>query len=377
MSDYYELLEVAKDASAQEIKKAYRKLAVKYHPDKNKGDKAAEEKFKEISEAYQVLSDDDKRAAYDRMGHQAYTSGGMGGMGGGGFRGGQDPFDVFREVFGGGGGGIFEQFFGGGGSRSRRSANDPVRGDDLRFDLEITLEEAFAGVEKTIKYNRLKRCDTCKGTGAKEGTKKSTCKKCGGSGSVTMSNGFMHFSQTCPDCGGSGTKVDNPCPNCNASGLERERVTETIKVPAGVDSGTRLRKTASGSAGKNGGEYGDLYVIIYLKDHDIFEREGRDLHCEIPIQFTLAALGGKVEVKTLSGKAMLNVPAGTATDTVFRIKGQGMPVLNSTTVGDLYVRVRIEVPTKLTSKQRKALEEYAKECGETPQEKGGFFKDLF
>lgn len=378
--DYYEILGVAKDATAQDIKKAYRKLALKYHPDKNPGNKEAEEKFKQVSEAYQVLSDEDKRAAYDRMGHEAYTSGAMGG-GFSGAHGGayQDPFDLFREMFGGGassgGGGIFDQFFGGGFS-SGRASNEPVAGDDLRFDLEITLQEAVSGVEKTVKYNRLVHCKTCNGTGAEPGSEKKTCPTCKGRGQVTSSNGFMRFTQTCPKCGGTGKIIEKPCKDCGGTGLVRERLEEKIKVPAGVGTGTRLRKTGAGNAGPDGGPCGDLYIVIHVAEDSFFERQGSDLYCEIPIKFTLACMGGKIEVKTVRGKAVLNIPAGTQTDTVFRIKEQGMPVLNSTQVGDQYVKVVVEVPKKLTSEQRKALEAFAKTCGDDVP-KGGFFKNMF
>jgi len=365
MSDYYELLGLSKSATAQEIKKAYRKLAVQYHPDKNQGNKEAEEQFKKISEAYQVLSDEDKRAAYDRMGHAAFTQGAYSGAsssGGGGYY--QDPFDVFREAFGGAGGGIFEQFFGGGGS-SHGYDRGPQSGEDLRFNLEITLEEAASGIEKTVKYNRMAHCEKCKGTGAEKGSSKKVCPVCKGRGTVSGSNGFIRFSQPCGKCGGSGSIIENPCKECSGTGLTRARVEEKIKIPAGSDTGTRLRKTGGGNAGQEGGDYGDLYVVVYVSKHDFFERQGKDLYCEIPIKFTLATLGGKIEVRTLTGKAILNIPAGTQPETVFRIKGQGMPILHKTDSGDQYVKVSIEVPKKLSSTQRKHLEEFAKSCGES------------
>lgn len=367
--DYYKLLGVPRDASLQDIKKAYRQLAMKYHPDKNPGDKAAEEKFKEIAEAYEVLGNEEKRAAYDRFGHGAFQQGGMGAGGrGGGFH---DPFDVFREVFsGGGGGGIFEEFlrstgaFGGMGGGSSRSSG-AHRGSDLRYDIEITLEEAAAGIEREIEYRHEKVCGHCHGQGAEPGTKKTKCKTCGGAGQVVSSNGFFSVRQTCPTCYGSGVTFEKPCSQCAGNG----RVTGTskmkIKIPAGVDTGSQLRSIGHGDAGVQGGQAGDLYVLIHIKNHDFFDREGDNLHCTMPIKFTLAALGGSIEVPTLEGKASLKIPEGTQTGTVFRLRGHGMPHLRyKGQRGDQLVRVEVMVPKDLTSEQRRLLEEFAVACGD-------------
>lgn len=370
-ADYYELLGISRDASADEIKKAYRKMAVKYHPDKNPGDAAAEEKFKEISEAYEVLKDADKRAAYDRYGHAAFQQGAGGRGAGGGFH---DPFDIFREVFGGAGGGagggIFEGMFGGGGGR----ASGPQQGDDLRYDLEITLEEAASGIEKEIRYRRHVHCHVCNGSGAAEGSKRVTCKTCNGAGQVISSRGFFQVRQTCPTCHGAGTTVEKPCTNCNGSGLEVKESTVKVKVPPGVDTGTRLRSRDGGEAGSQGGPYGDLIIFLHVKPHEVFDRQGDDLFCVIPIRFTLAALGGTIEVPTLQGRASLKIPAGTQGSTTFRLRGKGMPHLRGGGNGDQLVRVEIEVPKKLNAKEKEALEKYAEACGDdNGSSEGGFF----
>lgn len=360
-TDYYELLGVNRDATAEEMKKAYRKLAVKYHPDKNPGDAAAEAKFKEISEAYDILKDPDKRAAYDRYGHAAFQGGGMGPRGGagGGF---SDPFDIFREVFGGGragGGGIFDEFFGGGGGGMAGQ-----EGSDLRYDLEISLEEAANGVEKEIRYRRAVSCDRCDGSGAEPGSRRVKCPTCGGAGQVTSNRGFISFRQVCPTCSGAGSIIENKCKKCGGEG----RVTDTsklkVKIPAGVDSGSRLRSAGKGEAGLQGAPSGDLYIVLHVKEHDVFERHGDDLFCEIPIKFTLATLGGTLSVPTLNGKGTLKIPSGTQSGTVFRMRGQGMPNLRSGQKGDQLIKVVIEVPRKLTAEQRKALEEFAELSGD-------------
>ena len=360
-TDYYELLGVGRDATAEELKKAYRKLAVKYHPDKNPGDASAEAKFKEISEAYEILKDADKRAAYDRFGHAAFQGGGVGPRpgSGGGFT---DPFDIFREVFGGGrsgGGGIFDEFFGGG-----VSASASHEGADLRYDLEITLEEAANGVEKEIRYRRAVACDHCHGDGAEPGSRKVKCPTCGGSGQVSSTRGFISFRQVCPSCGGTGVVIENKCKKCGGEG----RVTETsklkVKIPAGVDSGSRLRSAGKGEAGLHGAPAGDLYIVLHVKEHDVFERHGNDLFCEIPIKFTLATLGGTLNVPTLTGKAALKIPTGTQSGTVFRLRGHGMPNIRGGQKGDQLVRVTIDVPKKLTPEERKALEQFAELSGD-------------
>ena len=386
--DYYKTLGVEKNATQQEIKKAYRKLAIKYHPDHNPGDKAAEEKFKQVSEAYEVLSNDEKRAKYDQFGHAAFTQGGMGGAAAGGFGGFQDPADIFRQVFGmgGGGGGAFYDFFGGmGGGMSEEDANAPERGSDISAQIEISLEEAAKGTSRTIKYNHYVECPDCKGSGSKSGGGRKPCPKCGGSGHITISRGPIRFSQPCPNCHGTGTVIEDPCQKCGGEGLVKERTEMKIDIPAGVYTGARLRKTGAGNAGYNGGGSGDLYVVIVVDEDPRFERDGNDLYTDIRVKFTLAALGGQVEVETISGKkVMLNVPAGTQPATSLRLKGQGMPSLRGGTTGDLYVRVHIEVPTNLTSEQRKKLEDFALACGDANNKASGqssgsqpFYKKFF
>lgn len=356
--DYYEILGVARDATDAEIKKAYRKLAVKFHPDKNPDNPEAEEKFKQVSEAYEVLKDPEKRQTYDQYGHAAFE-GGMGGMQGGGTH--VDPFEIFREVFGGGGGGgIFEEFFGGGmsgrgGGRTRAEA-----GADLRYDMEISLEEAARGTEKEIRYRRSVECPQCGGSGAAAGASVVTCSDCSGSGYVMSQRGFMTIRQVCPRCHGSGQSVEKPCPKCSGDGKIMETSNLKLKIPAGVDTGSRLRSQGKGEAGSMGGPSGDLYVIIHVKDHDVFERQGDSLFCEVPIKFTVAALGGTIKVPTLFGKGNLKIPAGSQSGTVFRMRGQGMPHLRGGNRGDQLVRVIIEVPTKLSSEEKEKLEEYAK-----------------
>jgi molecular chaperone DnaJ len=363
-NDYYELLGVARDASEADLKKAYRKLAVKYHPDKNPGDATAEAKFKEISEAYDVLKDADKRAAYDRYGHAAFKQGGMGNAGGGrGGMGGHDPFDIFREAFGGGGGGgIFEEFFGGGGGS--RASGGAEHGADLRYDLEISLEEAAKGTEKEIRYRRPVSCKKCGGSGAEPGSKKVTCPTCGGAGQVTSNRGFISFRQVCPSCQGAGQTIEKPCSDCRGEGRVMDSSTVKVRIPAGVATGSKLRSAGKGEAGHMGGQAGDLYIIIHVKDHELFERHDNDLFCEVPIKFTLAALGGSISVPTLFGKGSLKIPAGTQTGTTFRLREQGIPALRGARKGDLLIRVQVEVPTKLTSDQKSKLEDYAEACGD-------------
>lgn len=383
--DFYKILGVEKSATAQEIKKAYRKLALKYHPDHNPGDKAAEEKFKKVSEAYEVLSNDEKRAKYDQFGHAAFTQGGGATYSQGGFGGFQDPFDVFREVFGGGGGGgaAFYDFFGGGAGGGRQQDYDePERGSDIRAEIEITLEEAAKGASRTIRYNRMVVCPTCNGSGSKDGSSgKKICTKCKGSGQVRMAQGPIRFTQPCPECGGTGTVIENPCPKCGGTGRVKERNEVKIDIPAGVYTGSRLRKSGAGNAGYNGGDYGDLYVVIYVSPNPKFERDGNDLYTDIKIKFTLAALGGQVEIETLTGKAVLKIPAGTQPNSALRMKGLGMPNLRGGEKGDLYVRINVEVPSKLTDEQRKKLEEFAVLCGDDKvapkQQSEPFYKKFF
>ena len=366
--DYYELLGVEKTASAEEMKKAYRKKAVQYHPDKNPGDKAAEEMFKKVSHAYEVLSDAEKRAAYDRYGPAAFEGGGGGaagprggGMGGGGFH---DPFDIFREVFGqqgGRSGGIFEEMFGGGGGGGGRD------GADLRYDLEISLEDAARGVEKEISFRKQMSCERCDGTGAEPGSKRVTCPTCRGAGQVRRSGGIITFTQTCPSCGGAGSRIEKPCTACRGEGRVARNTKLNVRIPPGVDTGSRLRSQGNGEAGLSGGQPGDLYIVLTVKEHELFERQGDDLFCEIPIKFTLAALGGAIEVPTLSGKAALKIPHGTQSGTTFRLRGRGMPSLRGGAQGDQLVRVQVEVPSALSSEQRRLLEEFAQVSGDAAE----------
>ncbi|MEO7318158.1 MAG: molecular chaperone DnaJ [Chthoniobacteraceae bacterium] len=355
--DYYEILEVTRTVGGEELKKSYRKLAVKFHPDKNPGDHTAEEKFKELGEAYDVLSDADKRAAYDRYGHAAFAQGNAGARGGAGAGGMHDPFDIFREVFGG----VFGGAQGGGGRADREGKQ---RGSDLRYDMQIGLEEAAFGCDKEIEVSKLEACDICEGTGAEQGSRAVTCPGCNGRGQVISSRGFFQVSQTCGRCRGTGTVIERPCRKCGGEGRSEMTSRIKLKIPAGIEDGSRLRSTRNGEAGIRGGPPGDLYVVIHIKEHEIFERDGDSLFCEIPVSFTTASLGGEVEVPTLEGKAHLKIPAGTQGATVFKLRGKGIPSLNATARGDLMVRVLVEVPTKLNSEQRRKLEEFAELMGE-------------
>lgn len=364
--DYYELLGVDRGDTSDQIKKAYRKLAVKYHPDKNPDDAAAEERFKQIGEAYEVLMDEQKRAAYDRYGHAAFEAGGMGSAARGGAGGFHDPFDIFREVFGGGGGGggggIFDDLFGGG--RGGRDASGRQRGSDLRYDLQISLEEAASGTEKALELEKLVGCKTCNGTGVGEGGKMVTCSTCGGAGQVISSRGFFQVQQTCPDCRGAGQSISDPCRSCRGEGRVKETSRIKLRIPAGINEGSRLRSSGNGDAGLRGGPAGDLYVVIHIKDHPIFERDEDDLHCEVPVSFGKATLGGELLVPTLEGKASIKIPAGTQSGTTFRLRGKGIQDLGSGRKGDLHVRVQVEVPTRLNSDQKEQLEKFSESCGE-------------
>ncbi len=358
--DYYEILEISREADRDEIKRSYRRLAVKYHPDKNPGDAEAEDKFKELSEAYDVLSDSEKRAAYDRFGHTAFSQ--QAGRGGGGFH---DPFDLFREVFGGGGGGIFEEIFAAAGGR--RSSGGGQRGDDLRFDLEISLEEVADGCEKEIEMHKLATCSRCQGQGAEPGSSVVTCPTCRGAGQVVTARGFFQVSQTCPSCRGAGRTFQDPCRDCRGEGRAEQKSLIKLRIPAGIENGSRLRSTGNGESGIRGGGPGDLYVVVHVKDHAVFERDGDDLYCEVPISFATATLGGEVTVPTLKGKASVKVPAGTQGGTIFRLKGKGITGLHARSPGDLLARVAVEVPTKLNHKQREALQAFSALCGEENQ----------
>ncbi len=367
--DYYEVLTVTRTAAGDEIKRSYRKLAVKFHPDKNPGDHEAEDKFKELGEAYEVLMDENKRAAYDRYGHAAFAQG-SGGPAGGGMH---DPFDIFREVFGGGGGGggIFEQFFSGQAGASRDGRQ---RGSDLRYDMQIRLEEAAEGCEKEIEIAKLDECGRCDGTGAEEGSRATSCPTCQGRGQVINSRGFFQVSQTCPKCRGTGQVVQKPCRECHGDGRLEKTSRIKLKIPAGIEDGSRLRSSRNGESGIRGGAPGDLYVVVHLQEHEVFEREAENLFCEVPVSFVAAALGGEIKVPTLNGKAGLKIPAGTQSGTVFKLRDKGMPVLQSPARGDLMVRVLVEVPTRLNTEQRDKLEEFAALCGEdnTPLHTGFF-----
>ncbi|WP_281916120.1 molecular chaperone DnaJ [Caldimonas thermodepolymerans] len=347
--DYYEVLGVAKNASEDEIKKAYRKLAMKYHPDRNQGEKAkeAEEKFKEVKEAYEMLSDPKKRAAYDQYGHAGVDPN----MGAGGFRGGPEGFGGFAEAFGD----IFGDIFGSAGGR--RSGPQVYRGSDLSYAMEITLEEAAAGKDATIRIPSWEECDTCHGSGAKPGTSPKTCPTCAGSGTVHLRQGFFSIQQTCPHCHGMGKIIPEPCPTCGGQGRIKRTKTLEVRIPAGIDEGMRIRSAGNGEPGTNGGPPGDLYIEIRLKKHDIFERDGDDLHCTVPISITTAALGGTIEVPTLGGKAEIELPEGTQHGKTFRLRGKGIKGVRSTYPGDLYCHIAVETPVKLTEHQRKLLKE--------------------
>jgi molecular chaperone DnaJ len=357
--DFYEVLGVGRDAGDEEIKKAYRKLAVTFHPDKNPGDKSAEEKFKEIGEAYEALSDPQKRAAYDQYGHAAFDPRARAGRAGGFGGGFHDPFEIFREVFGGAGGGsIFESLFGG------QDPSQPQRGDDLRYDLEITLEDAALGCEKEISVSKLDRCDACSGSGMEPGSKIRTCSTCGGRGQVLTSRGIFSIAQTCPHCKGAGRVLERPCKLCHGNGKLQRNSKIKLRIPPGVNAGSRLRSSGNGEAGFRGGPSGDLYVVLHVKAHEIFQRDGDDLLCEVPVSFVQVALGAEIEVPTLDGRTAIKIPAGTQPGTTFRVKGRGVKNLQGYGQGDLRVRVQVEVPTRLTLEQKAKLQAFAESCGE-------------
>ncbi|WP_340615376.1 molecular chaperone DnaJ [Xenorhabdus entomophaga] len=363
--DYYEVLGVSKTADEKEIKKAYKRLAMKYHPDRNQGDKDAESKFKEIKEAYEILTDSQKRAAYDQYGHAAFEHGGMGG-GAGGFGGGADFSDIFGDVFGD----IF-----GGGRRQQR----PSRGSDLRYNMELTLEEAVRGVTKEIRIPTLETCDTCHGSGAKAGTSPETCSTCHGAGQVQMRQGFFAVQQPCPQCHGRGKIIKNPCGKCHGHGRVEKYKTLSVKIPSGVDTGDRIRLSGEGEAGEHGAPSGDLYVQVQVRTHHIFERDGSNLYCEVPINFATAALGGEIEVPTLDGRVSLKIPAETQTGKLFRMKGKGVKSVRGGVQGDLLCRVVVETPVKLNEEQkelmRKLGDSFGGKSGETNSPRSKSFLD--
>ncbi len=347
--DYYETLGVARNAPEAEIKKAYRRLAMKFHPDRNPGDKSAEAKFKEAKEAYEILSDQQKRTAYDQFGHAGVDPSAAAGAAGG-FYGAGPGNASFADIFGD----VFGDIFGGG-ARTRGGA---ARGSDLRYSLELSLEDAVKGTEMRIRVPTLDTCDTCHGSGAKPGTQATTCRTCGGYGQVRMQQGFFSIQQTCPTCRGSGKSISDPCPACHGQGRVQRTKTLSVKVPAGVDEGDQIRLAGEGEAGEGGGPAGDLYVQVRLKPHAVFKRDGDNLHCEVPVSFAQATLGAEVEVPTLDGRASIKVPAGTQSEKAFRLRGKGVRNVRSGAVGDLYCHVSIETPVNLTPRQRELLEEF-------------------
>ena len=369
--DFYATLGVSRTASDDEIKKAYRKLAMKYHPDRNQGDKEAEEKFKEVQKAYDTLSDAQKRAMYDQYGHAAFEQGAGAGAGGfGGFGGAQgfDFSDIFSQMFGGGGGARQQNY----------------QGADLQYSVEISLEEAAKGVRKRLTIPTYEECDVCHGSGAKPGTSATICSTCRGSGTVHIRQAIFQMQQTCPACHGSGKEIKDPCLKCRGEGRVKAGKTVEVDIPAGIDDGQRIRLSGEGEPGRNGAPAGDLYISVHVKAHKIFERNGLDLHCELPISFTVAALGGEVEVPTLDGKVKLNIPKETQTGRRMRVKGKGIKSLRSSATGDLYCHVLVETPVNLTDRQKELLEEFEKistgmERSQTPRKKSFWDKvgDLF
>jgi len=349
--DYYEVLGVPKNADLDEIKRAYRKIALKHHPDKNPGNREAEERFKEAAEAYEVLSDPEKRAAYDRFGHA--------GVGGGARQFGsmEDIFSAFGDIFGGGGGGIFEELFGGGRGRARGQAR--AAGRDLKVDLNLTLEEVRTGVKRPIRIARNETCPDCRGSGARKGTSSKPCSDCGGRGHIVRSQGFFAMRSTCPRCRGAGEVIESPCARCSGTGRTPQETEITISVPPGVDEGTQLRVSGEGEAGPRGGPRGDLYCEVHLAPHALFRRSGDDVLLEVPIGFAQAALGDEIEVPTLQGKSRLSIPKGTASGTALRMRGMGLPRIDGYGVGDQLVRVFVDVPSKVTKEQEELLRRYA------------------
>ncbi|SDF74064.1 MULTISPECIES: molecular chaperone DnaJ [Thalassobaculum] len=364
--DYYEVLGVDRNADKDTLKKAYRKLAMQFHPDRNHGNAEAELKFKELNEAYDVLKDDEKKAAYDRFGHAAFEGGGPRPGGGGGFEGFSGGFaDIFEEMFG--------DFMGGGGGRRGAS---PGRGADLRYNMTVSLEDAFNGRQAEIRVPTSVTCDVCDGAGAEKGSKPIACPTCGGRGKTRTQQGFFTIERTCASCGGVGQVIENPCKACSGAGRQRKEKTLSVNIPAGVEDGTRIRLQGEGEAGMRGAPPGDLYLFLNIQPHPLFQREGADIYCRVPLEMVTASLGGAIEVPTIEGKrAKVSVPAGTQTGRQFRLRGKGMSVLRSPSRGDMYVEVAVETPVNLTDRQRELLEEFQKDSGveKTSPQSHGFF----
>ena len=349
--DFYEILGVSKNANNDEIKKSYRKLAMKYHPDRNKGDKAAEKKFKEVSAAYDILKDPKKKSTYDQYGHEAFRQGGMGGAQG------------FGD-FAGGFSDIFEEFFGSGFGSSQQRSRGPSRGSDLRYNMTVNLQDAFSGKKTKIKIPSYTECDSCSATGSADKSGPSTCSSCNGYGKVRSTSGFFSIERTCPNCGGQGSTLKNPCLKCSGLGRVKKPKTISVTIPEGVDTGTRIRISGEGEPGERGAGNGDLYIFVNVENDKIFEREEENLFCQIPISITTAILGGEIEVPTIEGKkARLKIPAGTQSETQFRLQGKGMSILRQKRRGDMYVEANVEMPVNLTKKQKEILKEFENEGG--------------
>lgn len=371
--DYYSILGISRGADESELKKAYRKLAMKYHPDRNPDDKEAEKKFKEINEAYDVLKDEQKRAAYDRYGHDAFQNGMSGGGAGAGSAGmgGFDFADIFDDLFGGFGGAR-------GGATGTSGASGAARGSDLRYNLDVTLEDAFKGKQQTVTITTSVSCDACDGSGAEKGSEAENCPTCQGMGKVRVQQGFFTIERSCHTCQGAGKIIKNPCKSCAGTGKTRKERSLNVSIPAGVEDGTRIRLSGEGEAGFRGGPNGDLYIFISVKPHKIFRREGANIYCKVPLKFTTAALGGSIEVPTIEGgRVKVNVPQGTQTGHQFRLKGKGMSVLRGSSRGDMYIEVQVETPVKLDKKQKDLLQEFDKSAGkESSPESESFFSKV-